>query len=233
MTHRMYFIMVSIVCTTLLTAPLFAQSTNPKKTTKRTKAQKSRKTTRKTKRLRLTPKQVVAQNAQTIATIDKNLPKRNFKWDSIVIHHTASEWSTVARIDAYHRQKFNDPDGIEYHFLIANGKRAPDGLIEMGRWPKQKRSIHLFKPKGYPASITISLVGNFHERKLRKAQYNALKALVIGLANRYNIPNTRITTHTKIDGRLTVCPGKHFPYKRLMRDIAAERQQSKITAPNK
>lgn len=180
----------------------------------------------------MTPKQVVAKNEQTIATIDQNLPKRRFKWDSIVIHHTASEWSTVARIDAYHRQKFNDPDGIEYHFLIANGKRAPDGLIEMGRWPKQKRSIHLFKPRGYPASITISLVGNFHERKLKKAQYNALKSLIIGLAKRYNIPNTRITTHTKIDGRLTVCPGKHFPYKRLMRDIAAERQPSKITPPS-
>lgn len=203
-------------------SPGVAQPQKTSKTRVKTKASRRAKA-RKAKRLRLTPAKVVERNTSLVQNIDKNLPKVSHKWGSIVIHHTASEWSTVARIDAYHRRKFNDPDGIEYHFLIANGKRSPDGLIEMGRWPKQKRSIHLFKPKGYPASITISLVGNFHERKIGKAQYNALKTLVIGLANKYNIPNNRITTHTRIDGRLTVCPGKHFPYKRLMRDIKSTR----------
>lgn len=194
-----------------LSANGYAQTKMPKATLK----QKSKKR----KKRRMTPAQVDAHNAKLIADIDKNLPKRAFKWDSIVLHHTASEYSSVARIDAYHRKKFNDPDGIEYHFLIGNGKKAARGLIEFGRWPKQKRSIHLFKPKGYPASITISLVGNFHVRKLGPKQYKALRDLVVGLSKRYNIPHNRITTHTSIDGRLTVCPGKHFPKKRLLKDI--------------
>lgn len=186
---------------------------------------------KKKKRTRMTPAQVRAANAKTMQSMEKNLPKRSFTWGSIVLHHTASEWSSVARIDAYHRTKFKDPDGIEYHFLIGNGKRAPDGLIEYGRWPKQKRSIHLFKPDGWPTSITISMVGNLHERKIKPAQYEALLDLVWTLSQTHNIPIERISTHTRIDGRLTVCPGKHFPYKRLIADV--KKRQAALAAAQK
>lgn len=190
--------------------PAKTRATDTKQTEKKKKARKKKKMSR---------KQVREANAELIAGVAEDLPARSFAWDSIVIHHTASEWSSLARIDAFHRRKFEDPDGIEYHFLIGNGKKAPDGLIELGRWPLQKRSIHLFKPEGWPASITISLVGNFHERELERAQFDALRDLVIALANTYDIPAERITTHTEIDGRLTVCPGKHFPYKKLMKQV--------------
>ncbi|MEC9443161.1 MAG: peptidoglycan recognition family protein [Myxococcota bacterium] len=162
-----------------------------------------------------------AHNAEVLANIDKNLPKRDFEWRYIVIHHTASEWSSRARIDRYHREKFDDPDGIEYHFLIGNGKKAPAGYIELGRWPLQKRAIHLFKPEGAPQAIAVSLVGNLHEREIEKAQYDALVDLVVTLSKTYDIPPERITTHTGVDGRLTVCPGKNFPYKRLLKDVRA------------
>jgi|GEM_PF-2875460 len=179
----------------------------------------------------LTRAETRAHNAEVLANIDKNLPKRDFEWRYIVIHHTASEWSSRARIDRYHREKFDDPDGIEYHFLIGNGKKAPAGYIELGRWPLQKRAIHLFKPEGAPQAIAVSLVGNLHEREIEKAQYNALLDLVVTLSKTYDIPPERITTHTGVDGRLTVCPGKHFPYKRLLKDVRARLEREKREEP--
>lgn len=228
---------LATLCLVLWATPALAQKapTEGAKPESKVKTARKAKVTRKVKRKtrRMTPKQVDAANAATVQGMEKGLPKRAFKWGSIVLHHTASEWSSVARIDAYHRTKFNDPDGIEYHFLIGNGKRAPNGLIEFGRWPKQKRSIHLFKPDGWPASITISMVGNLHERKIKPAQYKALLDLVWTLSQTHNIPIERISTHTRIDGRLTVCPGKHFPYKRLIADIKKKKATQAAAQNNK
>lgn len=176
-------------------------------------------------------KKTKSSNKQLLESLQKNLPEKNVKWKHIVIHHTASEWSSLKRIDNYHRKKFNDPDGIEYHFLIGNGKKSRRGEIELGRWRIQKRAIHLFKPNGAPDAIAISLIGNLHERSIYKAQYNALLNLVFNLTKSEKIPIENVTTHTKVDGNLTVCPGKHFPFKRLIKDlekeIAAEKNQPK------
>ncbi len=163
---------------------------------------------------------VRAHNARVHAHLGEGLAKRGPRWRHIVVHHTASEWSTLARIDAYHRRKFEDPDGIEYHFLIGNGKKRPDGYIERARWDLQERSIHLFKPEGAPDAITISLVGNFHERDMGPRTYEAALGLVVELARRHDVPADRVTTHTRVDGNLTVCPGKNFPTRRLLSDVA-------------
>lgn len=157
-------------------------------------------------------------NSKVLEDIEKTKPK--VKWKHIVVHHTASEWSTLERIDRFHRKKFNDPDGIEYHFLVTNGKKAPEGRIDVGRWKIQKRAIHLFKPEGAPDAIAISLIGNFHEREIGERQFESLVQLVTALSERFDIPPERITTHTRVDGRLTVCPGKHFPYERLLGEVA-------------
>ena len=152
-------------------------------------------------------------------------------WKHIVVHHTASQWSTLERIDRFHRRKFNDPDGIEYHFIVTNGKKAPEGRIDVGRWKIQKRAIHLFKPQRAPDAIAISLVGNFHERQIGEAQFRSLVDLIATLADKYEIPNDRITTHTRVDGRLTVCPGKHFPYERLIEEVTVRRTTTDTDAP--
>ena len=168
----------------------------------------------------LDPDGVREHNAALIAALHEGLPEREFEWEHLVIHHTASEYSSLERIDRYHRQKFKDPEGIEYHFLIGNGKKQARGLIELGRWPSQKRSIHLFKPEGAPNAITISLVGNLHEREIHEAQYEALLALIRDLMREYDLGIEAVTTHTRVDGNMTVCPGKHFPYEALIEDLS-------------
>ncbi len=188
------------------------------------KASKSKETgtpdkPRKKKKKKMSKKEVREHNAELLSNMNEDLPERDFDWKYIVIHHTASEWSSLERIDRYHREKFDDPDGIEYHFLIGNGKKRPSGYIELGRWRIQKLAIHLFKPEGAPQAIAISLVGNLHERKIEDTQYEALLELVAKLMADHDIPPDHVTTHTGVDGNLTVCPGKHFPYKRLIKDL--------------
>ncbi len=143
-----------------------------------------------------------------------------YPWKHIVIHHTAAEHASKKGIDRYHRKRFDDPLGTQYHFLIHNGKKGPSGLIELARWPTQARSVHLFKPEGAPDAITICLIGNFEERRVPRRMMNACAELAATLSARFDIDGERITTHRGVDGRLTQCPGKHFSLKRLRRKVA-------------
>lgn len=157
-----------------------------------------------------TPKPTVAErNRATIAGLF-DLDRPLLAWEGIVIHHTAAEYASKAGIDRYHRKRFDDELGTQYHFLIHNGKKGPKGLIEAARWAHQARSIHLFKPEGAPYAITICLIGNFEERKVPKRMMESTVQLTQALSQRFAIPPERLTTHRGVDGRLTQCPGKHF-----------------------
>ncbi len=168
----------------------------------------------------------VAVDEHNLSVLDVLLqpgpPLRSWRW--IVIHHTASEHSTKARIDAYHRRKFDDPLGCEYHFLVHNGRKAPEGWIEPARWSHQARSIHLFKPEGAPDAVTVCLVGNFEERRVRARQLDPVTDLVDALCDGLSIPLDRVTTHRRVDGRLTQCPGKRFPFGGLFRRLKRRRE---------
>ena len=132
--------------------------------------------------------------------------------DWLVIHHTASGGASVKGLDNYHRNHFGDPDGAEYHFVINNGVKGPDGAIQLARWRHQIRAAHLFHPERAPNSLAICLVGNFETKGPPSgAQMQALARLCRCLQVKLDIPAQRITTHRGVDGRLTQCPGKDFP----------------------
>jgi hypothetical protein len=152
-------------------------------------------------------------------------------WEYIVLHHSATSGGTAKSFDYYHRHTFNDPEGLEYHFVIDNGigKASKDGQIEIGhRWEKQIEANHLFRPEKYGKSIAICFVGNFEKSKdLTSNQFEAAVLLIKSLAKRYSIPAGKIITHgtvdapPKEDGRPTsLCPGKNFPYKRILESLA-------------
>ena len=161
-----------------------------------------------------------AANAQLLAQV-MSPPKPLLEWQWIVIHHTAAPWATLKGIGRYHKKRFEDPLGIQYHFLIGNGKKAAAGLIMDGRWQHQERAIHLFKPEGAPRAIAICLVGNYETTKrVPRRQLDALVDLTSALVKGCGVPVDRITTHRGVDGRLTQCPGKHFPLKRFKKRVA-------------
>lgn len=162
---------------------------------------------------------VAAHNAEVFARLRApGPPLRDWRW--IVVHHTAAEHATLAGIDRYHRSRFGDPLGAEYHFVINNGKKRPAGLIEEARWRYQEPAWHLFKPDNAPASIAVCLIGNFEQRPLPAPMLDALVALTRALMRECSIPPTQVSTHRVVDEKLTQCPGKHFPRDAYLRRIA-------------
>jgi hypothetical protein len=162
---------------------------------------------------------------------DVEVPLYDWKW--IVVHHTASKAGWLKGIDRYHRNHFGDPLGAEYHFVINNGRKLPIGHIEVARWRYQEPAWHLFKPEKAPAGIAICLVGNFEEQKVHKAQLASLIDLSAALMRGLSIDSDHITTHRGVDGILTQCPGKNFPFddylealKQRERDWKAEVRQA-------
>ncbi|MFY0538151.1 peptidoglycan recognition family protein [Nannocystis pusilla] len=163
---------------------------------------------------------VAASNADLFARLRApGAPLRDWQW--IVVHHTAAEWATLEGIDRYHRKRFGDPLGAEYHFVINNGKKRAAGLVEAARWRYQEPAAHLFKPENAPASIAICLIGNFEERPLPAAMLDALVDLTAALMRECSIPGERVSTHRVVDDKLTQCPGKHFPRAEYLRRIGA------------
>jgi len=166
---------------------------------------------------KMTAADVAASNARTIAALLAPTPAASAAapgWDTIVFHHSATAGGSKARFDQGHRRKFGDPDGMEYHFLIGNGVGSPDGLIEVGEhWRKQIMAYHLFTQARDARSVAICLVGNFElpDHAPTKAQMAAATALARALVARFHMGKGAVTMHRGIDGRLTQCPGKHFP----------------------
>jgi len=149
-------------------------------------------------------------------------PLRRWQW--LVVHHTAAEFATLEGIDRYHRTRFGDPLGAEYHFVINNGRkdgaRRPVGMIEVARWRHQQPAWHLFKPDNAPASLAICLVGNFETRPLPPEMLAALTELSRALMQLCAIPLAQVSTHRVVDEKLTQCPGQHFPREAFLRGLA-------------
>jgi hypothetical protein len=163
---------------------------------------------------------VAASNAELFARLRApGAPLRDWQW--IVVHHTAAEWATLEGIDRYHRKRFGDPLGAEYHFVINNGKKRAAGLVEAARWRYQEPAAHLFKPDNAPASIAVCLIGNFEERPLPAPMLDALVDLTLALMRECSIPAGRVSTHRVVDEKMTQCPGKQFPRAEYLRRIGA------------
>lgn len=158
--------------------------------------------------------QIRAENAKLVDEIARKPGEPAWAW--IVIHHTAAERDSLRGISRYHAKRFGDPLGIEYHFLIGNGHSAGDGEIQLARWRHRVRSIHVAHPERAPIAITVTAQGNLHVRPPSGAQMLAFEVLLRRLMQLYAIPVHRISSNTRVDGTVTVCPGRYFPFDRLI-----------------
>lgn len=147
----------------------------------------------------------------TRKTLDAIRPKPR-QWKHIVIHHTGTRVGTAVGIDRFHREERRMENGLAYHFLIGNGRGMGDGEIHVGnRWKHQLQGGHLSSYALNQVSIGICLVGDFQKTKPTRKQMEQLEALVRYLMERANVPASRVTTHTLIHPKHTLCPGRHFP----------------------
>ena len=141
------------------------------------------------------------------------------EWKYIVIHHSASDSGNAAKFDKYHRENNHWENGLGYHFVIGNGHGSGDGQIEIGnRWIKQIDGAHANAHEYNHFGVGICLVGNFNDTKPTANQMASLITLVAYLRERCKIPSEKIIPHKSVRG--TECPGRNFPYYKLLAEIA-------------
>ncbi|MBX3360994.1 MAG: N-acetylmuramoyl-L-alanine amidase [Phycisphaeraceae bacterium] len=142
------------------------------------------------------------------------------RWTSIVIHHSGSTVGSAQTIEAQHLAM--NLKGLGHHFVIGNGRGAPDGQIHVGfRWLDQLPGAHVGGPNAETLnreSIGICLVGNGDRSPFTQAQVQRLVELVNALANELAIPADRIYLHS--DVARTSDPGRLFPAAAFREQVA-------------
>ena len=129
-------------------------------------------------------------------------------WRYIVVHHSATKGGSAAAFERYHIH-VRKWTSLGYHFVIGNGTQTDDGEIEVGgRWHRQEIGSHAV---GYNVhGIGICLVGNFDQQRPTQPQLQALRALVLLLSRRHNIPPAHVIGHRECEGAQTACPGRNL-----------------------
>jgi len=145
-----------------------------------------------------------------------SIRRKRDQWRHIVIHHSASPAGSAKSFDRFHRDERGMENGLAYHFVIGNGRGMRDGELAIGdRWRKQMHGGHLTSYALNQISIGICLVGDFSKGPPSQKQMRTLEALVRYLMEKVGVPLPRVTTHTLIHPKHTLCPGKHFPFEAL------------------
>jgi len=136
-------------------------------------------------------------------------------WRTITVHHSGTTQGSAKLFDRDHHRRHMG--GLFYHFVIGNGTNTGDGEVEVGwRWQSQVKANR-------PYDVQICLVGNFDEQQVSEAQFNSLVILINTLRAEYSIPIQNIRQHRDIKGKHTDCPGKNFPFHRLISTLSSSR----------
>lgn len=145
------------------------------------------------------------------------------RWDSIVIHHSASNRSSPQGMRDWHVNG-RGWSALGYHFVIGNGVAYGDGRVHVGeRWTKQMHGAHCKTPGNHynDHGVGICLIGDFESSRPTRKQIASLAKLVSFLSRKCGIPRSRILTHGGIT-RKTACPGRNFSLPRLLRQMSVE-----------
>jgi LysM repeat protein len=138
------------------------------------------------------------------------------RWKHLIVHHSATTHGNAARFDRYHRKVRRMENGLAYHFLIGNGTDSGDGEIEIGpRWTRQLQGGHVASLAYNENSIGICLIGNFETQRPTTPQLAALDELLGHLKNNLLDGRPKLFLHREVRGEHTLCPGRHFPAKRV------------------
>jgi hypothetical protein len=139
-------------------------------------------------------------------------PVRPGRWQYIVVHHSGVDTGTVKGMDHYHRDVRHMENGLAYDFVIGNGNGMGDGEIAVSRrWTLQLDGGHLASEAQNKIALGICLVGNFDEHPPTRKEMESLRALVVALMARCDLPRRAVKTHQQINILRTRCPGAKFP----------------------
>lgn len=146
------------------------------------------------------------------------------RWDSIVVHHSASDRSTPQGMRDWHVNG-RGWVALGYHFVIGNGIGYGDGKVYVGeRWRKQMHGAHCKTPGNHYNNhgIGICLIGDLQSHRPTPRQIDALSRLISFLMSKTHIPRSRIFTHGGITGK-TECPGRYFSLRPVLQKLTTRR----------
>ena len=139
------------------------------------------------------------------------------RWQSIVVHNSATERGGARVLGYHHRHIKKLPEGLAYHFVIGNGSGSGLGEIEIGgRWARQSKGEPIIASAENNGAIGICLVGNFNEGAIDVAQLEAFDELTDYLQARVGV--MELKTHADASGGEIACPGRFFPASLLTRE---------------
>lgn len=132
----------------------------------------------------------------------------------LIVHHSATPDTDHAQVEAirwYHTRERKWRD-IGYHRLY---ERIGGVYVAVAGRPLHMEGAHA--PHYNRRSIGCCFVGNFQKWQMPWAQLVVGARDMAGLAETFSIPHTRILRHDET--RATDCPGRYFPFSRLLRLI--------------
>ena len=139
---------------------------------------------------------------------------RHGSWKTITLHHSATKQGSAKSFHRDHTRR--RMGGMFYHFVIGNGSGSGDGEIEVGwRWARQIKANR-------PMDVQICLVGDFSKTEPTSAQMESLISLVRAIKDDYGVPASAIRRHEDIKGKHTECPGRHFPFHRVLSEVSSQ-----------
>lgn len=133
-----------------------------------------------------------------------------FRYDAIVIHHSASEFDNYRTIRDSH-QKTHGWRDAGYHLIFSNGKAGiPVGHLEAtSRYRYLSYSLATKDVTCNVRGIHVCLVGNYESHSMPTSLRPAVAHAIRSLQQRYKIPDDRILFHGE-DCSPSACPGKYM-----------------------
>ncbi len=144
------------------------------------------------------------------------------RWKGIVIHHSGSVVGSAESVTQRHQEL--GLRGLGHHFVVTNGRGAPDGQVAVGyRWTDQLPGAHT---SGADADrynrefLGICLVGDGDRRPFSDRQIASVAELVAELADACDIPAENIVLSRDVSP--SAGPGRLFPeaaFRARLRDL--------------
>ena len=168
-----------------------------------------------------------------IDQIKKSSNYRGIKY--IILHHSATDYranaddttgKVIARTicnRAQEKWKEEFPNyRCDYHFIIGyTGEVFKAQPVEQPGW-------HCTNYQANLVSVGICFLGDFEKIEMPEEQFNAGIKLIKTLIKEYGVPLINVLRHRDVVSDIThrinstECPGKNFPYARLLDDLRNE-----------
>ncbi len=133
-----------------------------------------------------------------------------YRYDSIVLHHSASWADNYATIRDFHLARFPGVRDAAYHLLLSNGSAGvPMGHLEAtGRYQNLSYALATKNRHYNLRAVHVCVIGNYDQRPVPQDMQPVIGHALQSLMSRYRIPQDRIFFHRDVSP--SACPGRHI-----------------------